>query len=772
MAFAPIFFRSIFPFLVLVAWSALAYGQPKSSSAAPTSTAPKPAAAKTSKKNAAKPVKKAATKSTQRPPLQMKEVQVESTKLEPSASAEVIPYKSLDTKPHDTPIQILNDLPGLVAVQHQGGGKAPQYLIRGFDADHGTDFAVFADGVPVNLVTHAHGQGYADINFIIPETIDHLDFTKGPYYAKLGDFDNAGALNFVTKDEFPENFAHAEGGSWDSQRYVLGLSPKLLDGVKTLLAGQAAFTNGPFDSPEHDTRLNFFGKLTGNPTSDSTLSASYTLYHGHWDGSGQIPLREVVAQRLGRFGSEDNSEGGQTDFDGLTLKYRATPTQDDIVSVMLYARYYKLNLYTDFTFYKDTGLRFIREPNGAIVDTRDGPIVPGANYIPGDGLEQNDSRWMFGGMASWVHTSLLRGILIESEFGVQQRNDDIDVGLYRQVRRRRFFTVNQPHVWENSISAYSEQRVILNDKLRAIVGLRGDVYFFGANNRLPAQAPDPNFTPVPISGSTSASIVSPKASLIYSPLRSTDFYLNFGTGFHSNDARDALLTQNSGRSPLARSIGAEVGARTRQFDRLDLSTALWIIDLDSELVFNGDAGNQETGAGGNFVPEGSTRRWGVDFLARYQILEWLYADYDLTYADPRFRSSGEAIPLAPTLLMDGDLTVEAWKGLSAGLRVRFLDDRPANEDRTLTARGYTLIDLIGKYRWKNTEVSLQILNLTDHDWREAQFADNSCVRHEIGNVNGCSAMPGQQGTHPDPPADIHFTPGNPLTVIGGLTVFF
>ncbi len=747
MAFVPAFRRSIFLIAPLLLWVPFAHAQ-TAPSAVPTSAASK------------------------QPAFQMKEVEVEAPKLEPSASAEVVPYKELDTKPHDTPIQILNDLPGLVAVQHQGGGKAPQYLIRGFDADHGTDFAVFADGVPVNLVTHAHGQGYADVNFIIPETIDHLDFTKGPYFAKYGDFDNAGALNFVTKEEFAQNFTHAEGGSWDTQRYVFGVSPKLFDGMKTLLAGQAAFTNGPFLSPEHDARLNFFGKLSGNPTPDSTLSASYTLYHSHWDGSGQIPLREVAAQRLNRFGSEDNSEGGQTDFDGVNLKYRYAPNQDDAVSAQLYARYYKLNLYTDFTFYKDTGLRFIRGPNGSILDTRGGPIVPGANYIPGDGIEQNDSRWMFGGMLSWVHSSILRGILIESEFGLQQRNDDLEVGLYRQVRRKRFFTVNQTHVWENSISAYSEQRIVLTDELLVVLGLRGDVYLFDAHDRVPFQAPDPNFTAVPVEGNTSASIVSPKASMIYSPLRNTDFYFNFGTGFHSNDARDAILTQNSGSSPLARSIGGEIGARTRQFDRLDLSTALWFIDLDSELVFNGDAGNQETGAGGNFEPEGDTRRWGVDVLARYQILEWLYADYDSTYADPRFRSSGEAIPLAPTLVMDGDLTVQAWKGFSAGLRVRFLDDRPANENRALTARGYTLIDLIGKYRWKNTELSLQLLNLTDHDWREAQFADNSCVKHEIGSVNGCIAMPGQQGTHPDPPADIHFTPGNPLTVIGGLTVFF
>ena len=703
--------------------------------------------------------------------LTLPETVVEAKKVQPAASAETVPAQELETKPHEVPIQILNDLPGLVAMQHQGGGKAPQYLIRGFDADHGTDFAVFEDGMPVNLVSHAHGQGYSDINFIIPETIERLDFSKGPYYAKYGDFDNAGALDFVTRDQFDENFAHAEGGSWDTQRYVAGASPKI-EGLKTLIAGQAYFTNGPFDAPEHDARFNLFGKISAEPSSDSKLSAELSLYHGRWDGSGQIPLREVVAQRLDRFGSEDHTEGGNTDLEALTAHYDWTPTAQDSFSASAYVKRYKLALFTDFTFYKDTGLRFIEEPDGRIVDTRDGPIQPGANYLPGDGIEQNDSRVQFGGDARYLHSWSWGGVPIDSEFGLQSRNDDIDLGLFRQVKRQRFFTINETRVWENSMAGYTEQKILVTEWLRFIVGLRGDIFLFDAHDRMPWQGPDPNFTPVRIDGTTTASIVSPKASAILTPIRDTDLFFNFGTGYHSNDARDAILTKSSGGSPLARSIGWEAGIASRRFKNLETSAAFWFLDLDSELVFNGDAGNQETGAGGNFVPSAATRRWGVDFQAAYQILDWLRADYDLAYADPRFRSSGEAIPLAPTLLMDGDLTVQAWKGLSAGLRLRFLDDRPAIEDRSLTARGYTLVDLVGKYRWKNTELSLQLLNLTDHPWREAQFSDNSCVRREIGIVNGCSAAPGQQGSHPDPPSDIHFTPGDPLTVIGGLTVFF
>ena len=248
--------------------------------------------------------------------------------------------------------------------------------------------------------------------------------------------------------------------------------------------------------------------------------------------------------------------------------------------------------------------------------------------------------------------------------------------------------------------------------------------------------------------------------------------MNFGEGFHSNDARNALLAKGTDFSPLTKSIGYEAGSRTRLFDRLDLAAALWLLDLDSELVFSGDAGRQEMGAGGNFVPAGATRRYGVDFDSRCQLMGWLYATYDLAYADPRFRNGG-AIPLAPTLLMNGGLTAELGKGFATSLRIRFLDDRLALEDRSLQARGYTLLDLIARYRWRNLEASLGLLNLTNTDWREAQFADNSCVRSELGRAVGCSVRPGKQTQHTsDAVPSIHFTPGSPLGVRAALQLFF
>ncbi len=700
------------------------------------------------------------------------EMLVEAPPVYSAASSDEISAKRFELRPHTRMIQLLNNIPGLVVAQHQGGNKAPQYLIRGFDADHGTDFAVFADGLPVNLVTHGHGQGYADINFVIPETIERYQLRKGPYFFEYGDFANAGALNFVTKDELAENFLLVEGGSFGTQRYVMGASPQIGD-VKTLIAVQAFYTNGPFENEENLSKYNGLVKLTFEPTEASKLSMQASAYQGDWDGSGQLPLREVSAGRLDRFGSVDPTEGGRTDRENANLQYRNRLTPQDELTAQLYGSRYKLRLWSDFTFFKDTGTRFIDAGGGRIVDTRGGPTVAGADDVPGDGIEQNDSRWLYGGRTRLAHTWELFGRTVTSFVGIESRNDDIDLALYRQVRRNRFFTVNRLNVVERSFGGYVGNEVLLAEWVRFEFGLRADYLHFTGTNRLPRQAADPTFDAVLITGTTSDHVLSPKANLVLTPWTDTDLYLNFGEGYHSNDARNALLGRGTDFSPLTKSLGYEFGTRTKQLDgRLDAGAAVWLLDLDSELVFSGDGGNQETAAGGNFLPAGPSRRWGVDFEARYQITRWLVADYDLAYADPRFEN-GDAIPLAPTLLMNGGLTAELLPGLSVALRSRYLDDRPAIEDRSLVARGYFLLDLIAQYRWRNVEVSLQALNLTNTDWREAQFADTSCVRREVGKATGCAAQPGKQRTHAvDPADDIHFTPGNPFGFYAGVKLYF
>lgn len=709
-------------------------------------------------------------------PERLEELVVEAKKPVSAASSDEIRAKDFELRPHESVFEIINSVPGLVANQHQGGLKAPQWLIRGFDADHGTDVAVSVDGLPVNLVTHAHGQGYADINFIIPETIERLELRKGPYFTDIGDFGTAGAIDFVSRDQVPESFVYADGGSFATQRYVALLSPPALqsDRVKSLFALQARFEDGPFESPERLAAYNAFAKVSSVLAPGSKLSTTFEGYSGDWHASGQVPLREIGADRLDRFGAIDPLEGGHTDRENLNVRWDYAPTASDSWFAQAYASHYHLSLFTDFTFFRDTGLRFIETADGSIVDTRDGPIVAGAKYVPGDGIDQADRRWLYGGRIRYTHFSEIVGLPLQSQVGIETRNDVANVALYRQVHRKRFFAINDIHLVEDSIAGYTQQQIFLSDWIRLEVGVRGDFYLFHLSNRLPDQGPDPNFTPVLIHGDTTDSIVSPKANLILTPIASTDVYFNFGTGFHSNDARNAVLADQAKSSitPLVRAIGWEVGARTRQFDRLDVATSFWFLDLDSELTFSGDAGNQETGAGGSFQPSGRTRRYGVDFEARYQFTRWLYGDYDLSWAHARFRN-GDAVALAPSLLMNGGLSAEFENGLAVALRLRYVDDRPAIEDRSLTARGYLLLDLIGRYRWKSIELDLALKNLTDRDYREAQFADNSCVLREVGTATGCSARPGQQTEHAEDPAgDIHFTPGNPLGAYGGVKVFF
>ena len=654
-------------------------------------------------------------------------------------------------RPHNTASEMLNNLPGFVAGQHAGGGKAMQYFLRGFDNDHGTDVAISVDGIPVNMVSHAHGQGYADLNFLIPEVVGSIDYRKGPYFADSGNFANSGSVNFVTKDDTVENSLRAVGGSFNTMRYVGILSPRL-GPVQSLIANEVYFTDGPFKHGENFVKYNFFGKFSLRPSPTSKLSLWTSLYTGDWDASGQIPLREVRSGRLDRFGSLDSTEGGRSDRENVNLIYTATPSPEESWFVQLYFSRYRLRMFSNFTFFSGDPVR-------------------------GDGIEQLDSRVLFGGRAHYHRLWTLGTMPLESTVGFETRNDNADVGLFRQQRRQRFFTTQKAEVWENAFSGYTQHELFVREWLRFIVGLRGDVFVFDVDDRSPHEVTDaPRLQGKKskrvlqqatdaghVYSSTTDGIVSPKASLIVSPFTNpaslwhqTDLFLNFGMGYHSNDARDAVQPGGSG---LARSTGGEIGTRTRLYNRIELASSLWWLDLGSELVFVGDEGTTEQ--------RGPTRRWGVDFEVRAEVLPWLLLDYDLTYSDPRFRVTGEAIPLAPTLLMNGGLTAYPIENFSAALRVRFLDDRAANEDRSVIARGYTLIDLLVRYRWRNIEVSFDVLNLADTDWRETQFATDSCLRREVGRDRRCPRDGGGSGI-----ADTNIVSGYGINVRSGLTVFF
>ncbi|GIW40321.1 MAG: TonB-dependent receptor [Candidatus Binatia bacterium] len=705
----------------------------------------------------------------ERPEALLEEIVVEEERPLSAGSAQEIRALDYRLRPHETTQEILNNVPGLVVAQHQGGAKAMQWLVRGFDADHGTDFAVFVDDLPVNLPTHGHGQGYADTNFVIPETVERIQLYKGPYFVRYGDFANAGALNFRLKDSFERPFVKAEGGFWNTQRYVAGLSPEV-GRVRTLVAGEVFATDGPFDDPQDLRRYNLLARALLEPASGHELSLWGSLYAGDWNASGQIPLRAVRSGDLGRFGSIDPSEGGKTDRENLNLHYKFEISPRSRWQLFAYAGHYRLRLFSDFTFFKETGLRFYREPTGELVDVcrgldRDACAStfrdPTLDWVPGDGIEQTDERILYGGRLSFLHTRPVLGRSVETEVALETRHDEVDVALHRQVERRRFFTVTRVRAEPRMLGGYARALVFLTDWLRFETGFRWDVALLDVEDRLGEPAMDPHFESRAIDGKETDVIASPKASLVVSPVDGTEIYANFGTGFHSNDARAVV---SEGFEPLTRSIGYELGARTRLLDRFDVASAIWLLDLDSELVFSGDAGTVE--------PSAASRRWGIDFEARARLTDWLFADYDLAYADPRFRASGKAVPLAFTLLMNGGLSAEFRNGFSSALRVRFLDNRPANEDRTVTAQGYTMVDLVARYRWRRLELLLDFLNVFDRNWREAQFADASCIRGELGTAPGCFVGGNLGGDVEEVAEDIHFTPGNPFWVRGGVTVSF
>jgi len=701
------------------------------------------------------------------------EIVVEAKKPISAASSDEIEYKTFELRPHDTLMEVLNNIPGLLVRQHQGGGKAPQWLIRGFNADHGTDFLVQADGVPVNLVSHGHGQGYADPNFVIPETLETLHVRKGPYFPELGDFDVAGALNMVTLTEFPEDFALGEFARFDRYRAVLGASPRI-GPVKTLLAAQAYFSQGPFINDEHFRKYNAYMKFTLDPTPTSRVWAAGTFYSADWDASGQIPSREVSAGRLDRFGAIDPSEGGRTDREIVDIHYDARPTAADEWNAQAWMQRYTLKLYSNFTFYQDS----VFQVSPGDLAANPGAFPTGFALDPrGDGLEQDDSRYVYGGQVRYSRYYELFGTPQATRVGLQMRADDIDVALYRQDDRSRYFTISTERVRERAYSAYVAQEIFFTDWIRFEGGVRSDTFTFdvrnqqpkGQNRRVPAsfipeQPINTNLKAFPIDGNETASQVSPKANLIITPRPQTDIYLNFGRGFHSNDARAAVQAEDDpDNTPLASALGAEIGARTKLLDRIDTSAAFWWLDLDSEIVFCGDCGTISDEPR-QFDAGPASRRYGIDFTLLVPITDWLTGDYDLSWAHPRFKN-GDNIPVAPTLLMNGGLTAAFANGFSASLRTKFLDDRPGTEDGRYPARGFGTTDLITKYRWKQVELGFDVLNIFNQDWQEAVFIDTSCTLREARNAVA-------QGRFCASPNDAHFTPGDPTVVRGRVTIFF
>jgi outer membrane receptor protein involved in Fe transport len=676
-----------------------------------------------------------------------------------AASSFAVRDRDFALRPIGSVQDILRVTPGLVMVQHSGGGKANQYFLRGFDADHGTDLALSIDGIPINMVSHAHGQGFADTNFIIPEAVERIEITKGPYFANQGDFATAGAVNLVTRDGFEHSsLGFGMGGSpghgSPAYRGLLIASPKW-DVAKATFAVELGRQDGPFDNPEGWDRYKLFNKLTFPLTPTSSLSVGESSYAGNWHGSGQIPARAVDQGIVSRFGSIDPEEGGNTARHQLSLGYKLRPNEKSEVSALAYLATYRFNLFSNFTLYLD-------DPDN------------------GDEIEQVDRRSFYGGALSYRILHDLDGILFDTTIGGNVRSDDIHEELWHSRQRQELDQLRSNDVHQTSIGAYANEEVTPAEWIRFDVGARADLLSFAVDNKLPTADPA-----APASGISAAHQFSPKASLVLTPLKSEDveldIYGNYGHGFHSNDVRGAFAVPAV--TPLTRAIGEEVGSRARLFGRWDLAGALWRLDLDNETVWSGDRGTTE-------VSDATTRK-GVEIESRFEVTPWLAVDLDLTFTQSAFRENpgnGNGLALAPKQTWAGGISGRHDLGpgvARAGFRFYGIGDRPASDDGVITAPGFTQFDLHLGYRHQWFDIAVDVENLFNSNFRSAQFDTVSRLRSEPG-VGQAVPSGFTCGTNarlaPNPATgagdgrfwgceDVSYTPAYPLTARVMATIF-
>jgi outer membrane receptor protein involved in Fe transport len=628
--------------------------------------------------------------------------------------------RDLELRPSNTPSDVMRLAPGLIIGQHHGGGKADQILFRGFDSDHGTDFAVFIDGIPVNMVSHAHGQGYADLHWLIPETIERVEIYKGSYFPHLGDFATSGAMNIITKRYDKDSSFTLTGGSYNTQRYIGILSPPEGTFLRPYIAGEIYHNDGPFKNKNNYIRYNLLTKLNLFSTANSNLNFLGTLFKTSWDASGEIPARSVRSGEIGRFGSFDPSEGGKSERQNMSVIYNYADANQSFTA-QTWAGWYRLQLWSNFTL-------FFNDP------------------INGDGIEQNDKRFLIGNNINYRRNYHLWGLPMETFVGFQSRFDHIRVGLFSQTKRRRTGTTSNNDVEQTNLGWFAQQEVKPTDWLRVQLGARMDNFWYEVK-----QKGDPANIVNPISGDGTGTIVNPKLNFIFTPFddtsvaKSTNLFLNLGGGFHSNDAR--VFVQDADKE-IPRYWSGELGTRTRLFERLDMTLSYWRSYLTSELVFVGDEGT--------FEPSGASQRQGVESEFRYDILPWLSYDLDLLYTWAKF-INGDKVPLAPRFLAFTGLTARHDSGIQARLQMRHIGRRYGIEDGSFKTPTSTVFDLFLKYVWQRYEFFVQFQNLANTKYRAAEHVFESRTPSEVAG-----GLPGR--------LDSHFTPGDPFTVKAGVTI--
>ena len=628
-------------------------------------------------------------------------------------------------RPVNSAQDLMRLVPGLFIAQHQGGGKAEQIFLRGFDADHGTDFAVFWDGMPVNMPSHAHGQGYADSHFMITESIDQLDVFKGTYATQYGDFATAGAASFSTKN-YVDNMVKAEIGNYGMNRVMgmlnlLGKDKHIFSKRKESLYltaenmyNQASY----FVHPQDYNRLGAFIKYYGQLSEKNILTIEGSTFNATWNGSGQIPERAVTEGLITRFGALDPSEGGQTSRTNANVILKTFLGNGTIIKNQVYYSYYKLNLFTDFTF-------FLRDS------------------VHGDGINQRDNgRSVFGYNGSYEAHKKVAERDLKTIIGVTTRSDIGQIALRNQQRRTILDTVSMGNLYEQSVSAYINEIYQVSEKFYIDVGVRADVFYMSYHDIRGAKYDTAD-------GTKLQGKISPKLNLYYNLTPQVQLFARSGYGFHSNDAR--VVVANPNIITLPRALGYEIGSTFKPIKNMIVNAVLWGIHIQNELVYDPDIAQTEI--------NGPTQRIGADLSVRYQLTNFLFFDMDINYSHGRYTNLPEGqnyIPLAPTLTSVAGITVKAAKGLTGSFRYRYINNRPANENNTVVAQGYFLLDAVVRYRIKNYQLGLTVENILNVNWNEAQF--DTLTRLKGENAAGVDQL--------------CFTPGAPRLIRGSISYYF
>jgi hypothetical protein len=635
-----------------------------------------------------------------------------------SANSGVVTQKQLEARPVYRPGEVLEATPGLVVSQHSGEGKANQFYLRGFNLDHGTDLRTTIDGMLVNQRSHAHGQGWTDLNFLIPELATRLEYRKGPYYAAEGDFASAGAVSVVYANRLEHGIASIGLGQKGFRRVLLADSPKMGEG-NLLYALELDHNDGPFLRPDDYRKSN--GVLRYSQGSEGNgFNLTAMAYSADWNATDQIPRRAVESGQLDRFAAIDNTDGGNSSRFSLSGTWRRSD-DDGSTRINAYLVRQQLDLYSDFTYFMD-------------------------DPVHGDQFNQPDRRYTTGVKASHTFQSQLAGKSSDTTLGVQLENDNIRNGLFSTVARQRFATTRSDHIVESSIGVYAENSTRWTDWFRTVAGLRADGYRFRVDSDKSAN-----------SGSARDSIASPKLGLIFGPWAKTEYYFNAGSGFHSNDARGATITVDpkSGAPvdkapPLVRSKGFEAGVRTEFIPGLQSAFSLYRLDFASELIFSGDAGATEASR--------PSRRVGFELSNYYKPLDWLTVDADLAFARARFKDAdpaGNRIPGAIEGVASLALAVDKGPYFGA-LQLRYFGPRPLIEDNSVRSRSTATLN--GRLGWRisrMTSVELEGFNLTNRKDSAIDYYYASRLRNEATSVN-----------------DIHFHPIEPRSLRVNLTFGF